>query len=480
MSEQNFQTLQNVHEALSQKKTSVASTVDTYFKKIAASKLNAYISVCEERAKKTAVALDAKLKSTPLEKILESQPLFGMPLSVKDAIQVEGVRTTCGSKILEKYVAPYTATAVERLERAGAVVLGKLNMDEFAMGSSNENSAYGPVAHPTHPDRVAGGSSGGSACAVKAGLSIGTLGSDTGGSVRLPASFCGVVGLKPTYGRVSRYGLVAYGSSLDQIGPLASNVLDVSRIFSVMAGHDPKDSTCSTRELTGWGNAKDFSSVRIGVPREFFADGLEGEVRASIEAALKFFESRGAKRVEISLPHTALAVPVYYVIAVSEASSNLARFDGVRYGVRLPAADAAPRLEEFYETTRSLFGAEVKRRILLGTFALSSGYYDAYYKRACQVRRLIRQDYEEAFKKCDVIMGAASPTTAFKVGEKSADPLQMYLADIFTIPANLAGIPALCLPCGADKQGLPIGLQMMAPQFREDLLFSLGSGFEKR
>lgn len=347
-------------------------------------------------------------------------------------------------------------------------------MDEFAMGGSNENSAFGVVAHPTHPDRVPGGSSGGSAAAVKAGLCVAALGSDTGGSVRLPASYCGVVGLKPTYGRISRYGLIAFASSFDQIGPLTQNVEDAALLLDVMSGRDPLDSTCLPRAGTQAYSAIyktfDWTQVRVGVPKEYFVGGLSPDVEKSIEETLEWIRAQGAQVIPVSLPHTPYAVAVYYVVAVSEASSNLARFDGVKFGLRPQEAAHAKNLTGFYETVRASFGPEVKRRIILGTFALSSGYSDAYYKRACQVRRLIKQDFDQAFKEVDFILGPVSPTTAFKLGEKNSDPLQMYLNDIFTIPANLAGLPAISIPGDNDRDGLSIGIHLMAPQFHDEAL----------
>jgi aspartyl-tRNA(Asn)/glutamyl-tRNA(Gln) amidotransferase subunit A len=362
------------------------------------------------------------------------------------------------------------------------VSLGKLNLDEFAMGGSNENSAFGPVKHPTHPDRVPGGSSGGSAAAVKAGLCLASLGSDTGGSIRLPASYCGVVGLKPTYGRVSRSGLVAFASSLDQVGPLAHTVEDAALLLDVMSGQDVLDATSIPQGRTHTYEATqkpvNWSQLRIGVPKEYWVGGLAPAVEESVQRSMKWFESQGAQLVPISLPHSEYAVSVYYIVAVSEASSNLARFDGIRFGVRSPEAEQAQDLTEFYRKARSNFGPEVKRRIILGTFALSSGYSEAFYLKACQVRRKIQQDFTQAFEKVDLIVGPVSPTTAFKLGAKNSDPLQMYLNDLYTIPANLAGLPALSVPCGSDADGLSIGLHLMAPQFREDLLVSVAHGFQ--
>jgi aspartyl-tRNA(Asn)/glutamyl-tRNA(Gln) amidotransferase subunit A len=472
-----MKTIREIHLAYDQKKLSPVELTQQYLKAIHASDHNAYLTVCEERALKQAQnAQDVLSKDgSSARKVF---PLLGIPIAVKDALVIDGVRTTCASKILENYIPPYTATAVARLEKAGAVILGKLNMDEFAMGGSNENSAFGPVKHPTHPDCVPGGSSGGSATAVGAGLCVAALGSDTGGSIRLPASYCGIVGMKPTYGRISRYGLVAFASSLDQIGPMANSVDDAAKLLDVMAGADPMDATSAgvpveifseeAEKEPNWG------SFRVGVPKEYFVGGLSKDVEKAVQDSLRWFESKGAKLVPVSLPHTQYAVSVYYVVAVSEASSNLARFDGVRFGVRPKEADQAGNLEDFYKKVRANFGAEVKRRIILGTFALSSGYYDAYYRRACQVRRLIKNDFDQAFEKVDVIAAPVSPTVAFKRGEKAQD-----LNDIFTIPANLAGLPALSVPCGKDAQGLSIGLHLMAPQLKDGRLLSVARAFEK-
>lgn len=477
-----FKTIQDVHDALDSKKISVTELTTQFLDRAEKDRSNAFLTVCRERAMKQARELEHELSRAGGKVPRAEKPLFGVPMAIKDNIVIEGVRTTCASKMLENYIPPYTATAMERLEGAGAVTLAKANLDEFAMGSSNENSAFGPVQHPTHPDRVPGGSSGGSAAAVGAGLAIGALGSETGGSVRLPASFCGVVGVKPTYGRVSRYGLVAFGSSLDQIGQFANSVEDSAQILNVMAGPDPMDAT-SVREVPGdrgiLPRDLDLKGLKIGVPKEYFIDGISAEVSAAVEASLKWYEKQGAKLVPISLPHTQYAVSTYYIIAVSEASSNLARFDGVRYGVRSPESEGAGDLATFYKKNRALFGAEVKRRIILGTFALSSGYYDAYFKRACQVRALLKRDFDEAFKQVDVVASPVSPTTAFKAGEKTKDPLQMYLVDIFTIPANMAGLPAISVPCGKDRDGLSIGLHLMARPFEESLMFSAARALEK-
>jgi aspartyl-tRNA(Asn)/glutamyl-tRNA(Gln) amidotransferase subunit A len=435
---------------------------------------NAFITVTEERALAQAEAVDKRLASG------EALPaLAGVPLAVKDVIQIEGVRNTCGSRILENFVAPYTATAVARLEAAGAVVVGKANCDEFAMGSSNENSAYGPVRNPVDLERVPGGSSGGSAAAVAAGMSVVSLGSDTGGSVRQPASFCGVVGLMPTYGRVSRYGLVAYASSLDHIGPLGRSVRDVAEALTVMAGRDPQDSTSAAVPVPDYAKELDGSvkGYKVGVPREYFAEGLSPQVRARIEAGLGVLQSLGCEIVDITMPHTEYAVGTYYIIATAEASANLARYDGVRYGYR--TADAAVLAEQYRRTRREGFGTEVKRRIMLGTYVLSSGYYDAYYLKAQRVRNLVASDFSKAFEKVDVIVTPVAPMPAFRLGEKMANPLEMYLSDIYTITGSLAGVPGISVPCGAIPDSpLPVGMQIFARHFDEARLLRLAHQFE--
>ncbi len=408
----------------------------------------------------------------------ETGPLLGIPLAIKDVLVTEGVETTCGSKILQGFVPPYTATAVARLEEAGAVLLGKTNTDEFAMGSSTENSAYQTTHNPWDLERVPGGSSGGSAAAVAAGEALGALGTDTGGSVRQPAAFCGVVGLKPSYGRVSRYGLVAYGSSLDQIGPITLDVRDAALLLKVIAGQDPLDSTSLpqpvpdyTAALTG-----EVKGLRIGLPEEYFVAGIQPEVEAAVRAAVAQLESLGAEVRPISLPTTDKALPVYYLIAPAEASANLARYDGIRFGY----SAGAENLFDNYRLTRGQgFGPEVKRRIMLGTYALSAGYYDAYYLKAQQVRTLIREDFQRAFQQVDVIAAPTSPTTAFRIGEKVDDPMAMILTDIFTTSANLAGICAISLPCGFDSQGLPIGLQLLGPALGEEVILRVAHAYEQ-
>jgi aspartyl-tRNA(Asn)/glutamyl-tRNA(Gln) amidotransferase subunit A len=429
--------------------------------------------LAEERALRAADAVDAALARGE-----DPGPLAGVPVAAKDNIVARGVRTTCGSRLLEKFVPPYDATAVERLERAGAVVLGKTNCDEFAMGSSNENSAFGPVRNPVAPDRVPGGSSGGSAAAVAQGTAVAALGSDTGGSIRQPASFCGVVGLSPTYGRVSRYGLVAFASSLDRIGPLARNVRDAALLLQAVAGRDERDSTSAFAPVPDYAAAMtgEARGLRIGVPREYF-EGLTPDTAAQMEKARALLASLGCELREISLPHTPYAIPCYYIVCTAEASSNLARYDGVRYTWRAPQAET---LAEMYSMTRGQgFGAECKRRIMLGTYVLSAGYYDAYYLKAQKVRTLITRDFLSAFEQVDAIATPVSPFPAFRLGEKLDDPLQMYLSDIFTITASLAGLPALSVPCGKTAEGLPVGLQLIGPHFGEPLLFRLGGAFEK-
>jgi aspartyl-tRNA(Asn)/glutamyl-tRNA(Gln) amidotransferase subunit A len=429
--------------------------------------LNAFLEIDREGALRRATEIET------------SGALAGMPIAVKDNICVQGLQASCGSKILGDYHPPYNATAIERLIKAGAVVIGKTNCDEFAMGSSNENSAFGPVRNPWDTTRVSGGSSGGSATAVAAGIVPVALGSDTGGSVRQPASLCGVIGLKPTYGRNSRYGLVAFASSLDQIGVFARKVEDVARVLGVMAGRDPHDSTTAdvpvpdyTAALTG-----DLKGARLGFPRALYGEGLDAEVKASVENVVDVYRELGAEIVDVELPHARYAIAVYYIIATAEASSNLARFDGVRYGFR---AEDTPELRQMYRRTREEgFGPEVKRRIMLGTYVLSAGYYDAYYLKAQQVRTLIKNDFLEAFKLCDAIITPTSPTPAFALGEKVDDPLAMYLNDIYTVTANLAGVPGISVPCGLSSERLPIGFQLIGPYWSEPTLFKLAHGYEQ-
>jgi aspartyl-tRNA(Asn)/glutamyl-tRNA(Gln) amidotransferase subunit A len=407
-----------------------------------------------------------------------------LPVGIKDNICIAGEPMTCGSAILKGFSAPYDACVVERIRSSGGSIWGGLNMDEFAFGSSCESSVYGPTANPWDLERVPGGSSGGSAAAVSAGEVVWALGSDTGGSIRQPASFCGIVGLKPTYGRVSRYGLVAFGSSLDQIGPLTRDVADSALLLSTIAGFDRRDSTSVDRPVPDYTASlgMDVKGLRVGIPREYFIDGIQPGVLAAVREAVEVLKKAGAIVRDVSLPHTEYAVATYYVVATAEASSNLARFDGVQYGLReTPSRPRKSTLVDMYESTREKgFGDEAKRRIMLGTYVLSSGYYDAYYLRAQKVRTLIKQDFDRAFEDCDVILSPTSPTTAFKIGEKVADPLSMYLSDIFTIPANLAGIPAISLPCGFDKNNLPVGLQIMGKPFGEEMLFRCAHAYEQK
>jgi aspartyl-tRNA(Asn)/glutamyl-tRNA(Gln) amidotransferase subunit A len=429
--------------------------------------LAAFVHVDEEFARRQAAAIDARIAAGETV-----GPLAGVPIAIKDNLCTLGLPTSCASKILADYQPPYEATAIQRLRAAGAVIVGKTNMDEFAMGSSTENSAFVPARNPHDPQRVPGGSSGGSAIAVAAGMTPISLGSDTGGSIRQPAAFCGVVGLKPTYGRVSRYGLVAFGSSLDQIGPFANNVTDAGLLLRVISGHDPADATSIDREVPDYVAELDearldqkLSGLRIGVAKEYFGEGLDDEVRQSVAAAIELYRGLGAQIIELSLPHSQYCVAAYYIIATAEASSNLARYDGVHYGHRTEHPEG---LIDLYKQSRAEgFGPEVKRRIMLGTFALSAGYYDAYYNRALKVRRLIQQDFTQAFEQVDVLLSPTTPTPAFKLGEKTTDPLSMYLADIYTIAINLAGVPAVSIPCGKTQSGLPIGMQLVAPLFDE-------------
>ena len=436
--------------------------------------MGAYLTLSKDRALEQAGRIDQLASGG--EKL---PPLGGVPIGIKDVLSTRGVRTTAGSKILGNYVPPYDCTAVARLEAAGAVLLGKTNCDEFAMGSSNENSAWHPVRNPRDPTRVPGGSSGGSAAAVAAEMAVAALGSDTGGSIRQPASFCGVVGLMPSYGRVSRYGLIAFASSLDHIGPLTKTVKDAAIVLRTIAGRDPMDSTSADLPVPDYVAEleKPVQGLKIGVAKEYLGEGLDPEVRKAVEGAIQKLESLGCKIVEFSLPHTKYAIPTYYIVATAEASSNLARFDGVRYGYR---ARDARTLSEMYRRTRDEgFGAEVKRRIMLGTYALSAGYYDAYYLKAQKVRTLITRDFEDAFSKVDVIVTPTCPTAAFKLGEKAENPLAMYLADIYTVTADLAGIPGISIPCGQTSGKLPIGLQILGRHFDEATILRVAHAYEQ-
>jgi aspartyl-tRNA(Asn)/glutamyl-tRNA(Gln) amidotransferase subunit A len=436
-------------------------------------RVKAFLTLTLEDARTAARAADERRAAG------EDGPLLGIPLAVKDVICVQGAPTTCGSRILEGFIPPYDATVVQRLKRAGAVTLGKTNTDEFAMGSSTENSAFFTTHNPWDLDRVPGGSSGGSAAAVAAGMSPGALGSDTGGSVRQPAALCGVVGVKPSYGRVSRYGLVAFASSLDQIGTFARTVADAATLLAVIAGYDPQDSTSVNAPVPDYGRSfregMRLDGVRVGVPRQYFVGGIQAEVAGAVRVAIDVIAGLGAEIKEVDLPHTDYALPVYYLIAPAEASANLARYDGVRYGYRAQAQG----VRQVYEESRGQgLGAEVKRRIMLGTYALSAGYYDAYYLQAQKVRTLIKDDFDRAFQLVDVLAAPTTPTTAFKIGEKVDNPLEMYLGDIFTLSMNLAGLCGLSLPCGVDGNGLPIGLQLMGPSFGEELVFRVAHAYE--
>lgn len=475
MTAANHWSIGSIRKALEARRLSARELTQEFYSRIDKRnpELNAYLALCPERAFAQADRVDAMVSRGDT-----LPPLAGVPMAIKDVISTKGVRTTCGSKILEHYVPPYDATAVERLEAAGAVLLGKTNCDEFAMGSSNENSAYGPVRNPVAPDRVPGGSSGGSAAAVAAGLAVGALGTDTGGSVRQPGALCGIPALMPTYGRVSRYGLIAFASSLDRIGPFAKSVRDAATILGVIAGRDPKDETSAEVAKPDYSAEIDnpVAGMRIGIPKEYFGKGMDPEVRSHVEAGIKRLESMGCKSIELRMPHTDYAIATYYIVATAEASSNLARFDGVRFGLRAESGT----LREMYKKTRGKgFGPEVKRRIMLGTYALSSGYYDAYYLRAQKVRSLIASDFARAFETVDVIVTPTSPSPAFRIGERVADPLSMYLADIYTVTGSLAGIPGISIPCGSTSGGLPIGMQIVGPHFAEAKVLQIAHAFEQ-
>ena len=433
--------------------------------------LNAFLSIEREHALKRAGELDAGGGDLSLK---------GMAIAVKDNICTKGMRTSCGSRILGNYRAHYDATAIERLEAAGAIVVGKTNMDEFAMGSSNESSAFGPAKNPWDLSRVPGGSSGGSAVAVASGVVRASLGSETGGSVRQPASLCGIYGLKPTYGRISRYGLVAFASSLDCIGVFGQTATDVARVLGAIAGRDPRDSTTAEVPVPDYSNklGADIAGKRIGVPRALLGEGLDDEVRNQVETAIENYRGMGAEIIDVELPYAKYGIAVYYIIATAEASSNLARYDGVRYGFRAEDTDALRKM--YFKTREEGFGAEVKRRIMLGTYVLSSGYYDAYYSKAQKVRALVKKDYESAFEQCDAIITPTSPSTAFRLGEKSDDPLAMYLNDVYTVSANLAGVPGISVPCGLSSEGLPIGFQLVGNFWSEDSLLNLAATYSER
>ena len=472
----NSLTIDAARSAVQDRKITATALAEVFYARIQKDdpQMGAYLTLSKDRALEQAGRIDQLASGG--EKL---PPLGGVPIGIKDVLSTRGVRTTAGSKILGNYVPPYDCTAVARLEAAGAVLLGKTNCDEFAMGSSNENSAWHPVRNPRDPTRVPGGSSGGSAAAVAAEMAVAALGSDTGGSIRQPASFCGVVGLMPSYGRVSRYGLIAFASSLDHIGPLTKTVKDAAIVLRTIAGRDPMDSTSADLPVPDYVAEleKPVQGLKIGVAKEYLGEGLDPEVRKAVEGAIQKLESLGCKIVEFSLPHTKYAIPTYYIVATAEASSNLARFDGVRYGYR---ARDARTLSEMYRRTRDEgFGAEVKRRIMLGTYALSAGYYDAYYLKAQKVRTLITRDFEDAFSKVDVIVTPTCPTAAFKLGEKAEDPLAMYLADIYTVTADLAGIPGISIPCGQTSGKLPIGLQILGRHFDEATILRVAHAYEQ-
>jgi aspartyl-tRNA(Asn)/glutamyl-tRNA(Gln) amidotransferase subunit A len=469
-------TIHELHDMLRRGETTSEAVTESVLGRIKSveGKVKAYITVTEDVARAQAKEADKRIKAGDA-----SSPLLGIPIAIKDNMCTEGIKTTCASKILGNFVPPYDATVVRNLNRAGSVLCGKPNMDEFAMGSSTENSGFFITKNPWDLDRIPGGSSGGSAAAAAAGECIAALGSDTGGSIRQPAACCGVVGLKPTYGRVSRFGLVAFASSLDQIGPITKDVTDSALMMNVIAGHDAKDSTSANIPAPDFTRAlkKDVKGMKIGLPKEYFIEGMDLEVEKAVRDAVKTLEGLGATVVEVSLPHTDYAVAAYYILATSEASSNLARYDGIKYGFR---AEGAKDLLDLYMKSRSRgFGAEVKRRIMLGTYALSAGYYDAYYKKGQQVRTLIKRDFDKAFKAVDVIATPTAPTAAFKIGEKSSDPLQMYLSDIFTISVNLAGIPGISMPCGFTSGNLPVGLQLLGRHFDEESILHAAFAYEQ-
>jgi aspartyl-tRNA(Asn)/glutamyl-tRNA(Gln) amidotransferase subunit A len=468
-------TIDGVKEMLAAKKISARELTAQFYKRIDArnAELNAYLALSPERAYAQADKVDALIAAgKPLP------PLGGVPVAIKDVISTRGTTTTCGSKMLQNYIPPYDATAVTRLEAAGAVILGKTNCDEFAMGSSNENSAYGAVKNPVALDRVPGGSSGGSAAVVAAGLAVASVGTDTGGSIRQPGALCGIPAMMGSYGRVSRYGLIAFASSLDRIGPFANNVKDVAAVLQTIAGRDPNDSTSTTEPVPTYTDeiTKPVKGLRIGIPRDYFGEGMDSGVRQKVEAAIELLKKLGCEPVDIRMPHTDYAIATYYIIATAEASSNLARYDGVRYGLRVNGDS----LIAMYRKTRGAgFGAEVKRRIVLGTYVLSAGYYDAYYLKGQKVRALIAKDFRNAFEKVDAVVTPTSPVPAFKLGERTSDPLQMYLADIYTVTGSLAGVPGISVPCGRICGTLPVGLQLFGPAFGESRILQLAHAFEQ-
>jgi aspartyl-tRNA(Asn)/glutamyl-tRNA(Gln) amidotransferase subunit A len=468
-------TLHEAREKLRKGEFSAQELTEAVFRRICETeeKLHSYITLSHDTALKEAKQADERLKTDT-----NPHSLLGIPIAVKDNFLTRGIRTTCASKFLENFIPPYDCTTVKKLRASGVIIIGKTNLDEFAMGSSAENSAFFATRNPWDTDRVPGGSSGGSAAALAADQCIAALGTDTGGSIRQPAAFCGVVGLKPTYGRVSRYGIIAFASSMDQVGPMTKDVRDCALMLESIARYDPADSTSANRPVPQYSASLtgDVKGLRIGIPKEYFVSGIQPDVEQAVRTAVRQLERNGAAIKEISLPHTDYAVAVYYIIATAEASSNLARYDGMRYGHRARAKD----LTETYMLSRAEgFGPEVKRRIMLGTYALSAGYYDAYYLKAQRVRTLIKRDFDEAFKSCDAIIAPTAPTTAFKIGEKTQDPLQMYLSDIYTISVNLAGLPALSLPCGFDSEGLPIGMQIIGKHFDESTILAIAYAYEQ-
>jgi aspartyl-tRNA(Asn)/glutamyl-tRNA(Gln) amidotransferase subunit A len=469
------QTIHDLQGQLQARQVSSVEITNSFLNRIESTdpSINAFITVTKEQALLDAAAADQRIASG------DCAPLTGIPVALKDIFLTEGIRTTCASKMLDNFIAPYDATAWARMKSQGAVLLGKLNQDEFAMGSSCENSAFGPTRNPWNREHIPGGSSGGSAAAIAAQQAAATLGTDTGGSIRQPASHCGCVGLKPTYGRVSRYGVIAYASSLDQVGPMTRDVTDAALLLGVIAGHDPKDSTSVDCPVPDYMTAlkQGVKGLKIGLPKEYFIEGLDPDVQQAMDQAIAVYRQLGAEFTEVSLPHTTYAVATYYLIATAEASSNLARYEGVRFGHR--AKDTAGLIDLMMQSRSEGFGAEVKRRIMLGTYALSSGYYDAYYLKAQKVRTLIQQDFIEAFKSVDLLLTPVAPTPAFRIGEKTADPLQMYLSDIFTIPVNLAGICGISVPAGMSSNGLPIGLQLLGRPFGEETILQAAYSFEQ-
>ncbi len=468
-------TLHELQGKLKKREISSVEVTESVLRRISTTedKLHSFITLCRDTALTEAKKADERLKQSG-----GFSPLLGIPIALKDIFLSQGILTTCASKMLGNFFPPYDSTTVKKLRAAGAVTVGKTNMDEFAMGSSTENSAFTVTRNPWKPDRVPGGSSGGSAAAVAADQCIAALGTDTGGSIRQPAACCGIVGLKPTYGRVSRYGIIAFASSLDQVGPMTKDVTDCALMLEAIAGYDPSDSTSVDLPVPAYAGFLngDVKGLRVGIPKEYFIPGMQPEVEQAVKESIRVLEKSGIRVEEISLPHAEYAVAVYYIIATAEASSNLARYDGMKYGYRAPAKDLT---ETYMKSREKGFGPEVKRRIMLGTYALSAGYYDAYYLKAQKVRTLIKKDFEEAFKKCDAIITPTAPTTAFKIGEKTQDPLQMYLSDIFTISVNLAGLPGLSLPCGFDSEGLPIGMQIIGKHFDEATILRIGFAYEQ-